>query len=178
MDHRKRSLYAPCALILLGAAPRFRGGLELDLGVHLGDSNRIRVGPPSQFGCPCWSPWPPCDSPRMVICMEAMSSSMLIVNYLTWIYRLPKASLMVQNTACSIRGLMTDNGYALVATGILEEMVHKQWPNDDKHTMEQFKKMWLSPHGYILFCTFASFPPFNAFLSLNLGWRGMSEPAS
>jgi hypothetical protein len=29
--------------------------------------------------------------------------------------------------------------------------------------MEQFKKMWLSPHGYILFCTFASFPPFNAF---------------
>jgi hypothetical protein len=64
-----------CALgiNLLGTASEIRDGLELDLGLHLGDSNRKSFGPPSWWGHPCWSPRP--LSPRMVICMEVMSSS-------------------------------------------------------------------------------------------------------
>jgi hypothetical protein len=45
------------------------------LGLHLGDSNQISFGPPSCSWRPCWSPCHPCDSPRMVVYTEVMSSS-------------------------------------------------------------------------------------------------------
>ena len=64
-----------CVLRVHFTAPRFQGGLKLDLGLHLGDSNRISFRPLSPFGCPCWSTWFSCDSLSMVICMVAMSTS-------------------------------------------------------------------------------------------------------
>jgi hypothetical protein len=73
MDHRKRSPYASWVTSSSQTNPRFRGGLKLDLGLHLGDSNRISFWPPSRFGCPCWSPWPPCSSPSMVMTSSSLT---------------------------------------------------------------------------------------------------------
>jgi hypothetical protein len=71
MDHRKRSPYVSWVTSSRQTGPGFRGGLKLDLGLHLGDSNQISFRPPSRFGCPCWSPWPPCNSPSMVMTSSA-----------------------------------------------------------------------------------------------------------
>jgi hypothetical protein len=48
-EHPKRSSYVTWALM---AALGLRDELELDLGLHLGDSNWISFGPPSLFGYP------------------------------------------------------------------------------------------------------------------------------
>ena len=78
-ENPKRTLYASWALILVRAAPGLRYELELDLGPHLGDSNRISIGPTSLFGNPCWSLESLCHSPSVVVSMEDMSSSVIIV---------------------------------------------------------------------------------------------------
>ena len=52
MDHQKLSSYVSWASILLKTGPKGRGRVELDLGLHIGDSVRISFGPPSPFRCP------------------------------------------------------------------------------------------------------------------------------
>jgi hypothetical protein len=80
MDHQKRSPYASWITSSKQTGPEFRGGLKLDLGLHLGDSKRISFGPPSRFGCPCWSPWPPCNSPSMVMTSSPTSQHLSVKN--------------------------------------------------------------------------------------------------
>jgi hypothetical protein len=45
-------------------------------GLHLGDSNRINLGPPCWLGNPCWTFSTPFHAPIMVVCMGVMSSSL------------------------------------------------------------------------------------------------------
>ena len=76
-ERPKRTLYATWASFLVWAAPGLRGELELELflGLHHGDSNRISFGPSSRLGKPCWSPSSLCHSPCLAICILVMSSS-------------------------------------------------------------------------------------------------------
>ena len=74
-ERPKWTLYVAGASFFVHAGPGHRGGLELDLGLHLGDSNRISFGPPSRFGNPYWSLWSLCHSPSVVVSTEVMSSS-------------------------------------------------------------------------------------------------------
>jgi len=60
------------------AALGLRDELELDLGLHLGDSNWISFWPPSLFGYPCWSLGSLCHSLIVVVPMEDMSSSYIL----------------------------------------------------------------------------------------------------
>jgi hypothetical protein len=43
--------------------------------LHLGDSNRINLGPPCWLGNPCWTSSTSFHAPIMVVCMGVMSSS-------------------------------------------------------------------------------------------------------
>jgi hypothetical protein len=72
----KQTLYAIWASFFVRAAPGLRGGLELELflGLHLGDMNRISFGPSSRLGKPYWSPSSSCHSPCLALCLLVMSS--------------------------------------------------------------------------------------------------------
>ena len=74
-ERPKWTLYVAGASFFVHAGPGHRGGLELDLGLHLGDSNRISFRSPSYLGNQCWSSRPSFHPQNMVVCMEAMFSS-------------------------------------------------------------------------------------------------------